>query len=102
MEKDENILILPFEDVRSVLAPRSFQALKQKMEGWAIQLINQIASIPEQLTGPFSQPDRTGPIHIKVTLKPPVEMAEVKAAIDALRTNPEALANLARMYQRGL
>jgi len=29
-------------------------------------------------------------------------MAEVKAEIDALRTNPEALANLARMYQRGL
>src|SRR6266567_5125346 len=56
-------------EVRSVVPPNPLQPLKQKMEGWTSQLLEEVVSFPDKLEEPFNQPNPTGQYDIHLIFK---------------------------------
>jgi len=83
-------------EVRSVVPPNPLQPLKQKMEGWTSQLLEEVVSFPDKLEEPFNQPNPTGQYDIHLIFKEPPGLAEARAEIQRLQRHPKELRKIYR------
>jgi len=58
-------------DTRYVIAPSPFQSLKEKMQGWTSQFLDEVDSSSDKLTEIFKQPNPKGEYTIMLVFKEP-------------------------------
>lgn len=76
-------------DLRSIIPPQAFLALKERMKGWTSQLLAEMERLVEELGKPFRQPNPQGTYTIELVFEAPRGMDDYLAEIERLRSHPE-------------
>lgn len=76
-------------DVRSVIPPKAFMKLKDRMRGWTFQLLREMEMLTEELGKPFRRPNPEGSHMINVVFKSPDGIEECQAEMERLIARPE-------------